>query len=180
MKIKNLLLNKKLSVLITVGMMYGALVGLNHLWNNSTKVWVCENSEFITKRRAHGAFGRTREYIAKYSDKTHKAGRVYHSVDKSHIFLGGIELIRYTSGYSKYDEVILDNFFKYISYKDGEGYGNYDGIVDVIRISENHPINGISGYLYRDKNYKEFKKEFDKGDRVLAEAKEKFKDYFSK
>lgn len=161
-------------VVIVLGIGYSFLVGLNHLAHSSTNVNINGDSKTITKWKAKGAFSRTREYFSEDNDCIH------HSVDEMKLF-SSIELDRFISKNRKdyrSDEVTVSSFSKYISYSDGNGDGPYDGLVDKIYISSLHPVNGVSGWLERDKHYKDFKEQFDEGDRVLAEAKENFKHYF--
>lgn len=164
---------KELSyVLIGVGIFYSFFVGVNHLVNRGTEVEVRDGSTIITKRKARGAFSHVYEFISE--DKN----SLYHSVTERNFF-GSTKFTRFKAYNSVSEEADINgNFSAYMSYKDGGIDGAHDGLVDRIIIIGKSPVSGVSGTLYRDKHYNEYKEEFDEGDRVLAEAKENFKHYF--
>jgi len=101
----------------------------------------------------------------------------FHSVskiDKTNF----IEFTQYDSENFKENEVRQYCFFgpsKFIT--DGGVYGKNDGLVDKIYITGSM-FGKTSGTLIRKENYEKFKNEFDQADKLLAETKEKFSEYF--
>lgn len=111
-----------------------------------------------------------REYI--YSNS--------HSVIKPDGALGYTSFSIYQDGDYREDQVYQDRpcfLGPDLKMSDGGTYGEPDGLVDEIYI-EGRMFSGVNGVLTREKNYSRFKSEFDKADRVLAESKERFAEYF--
>jgi len=102
----------------------------------------------------------------------------YHSVTRPDGAFGHTELRRSHNGNYRNDEVYQ---FRFLGpsrvMTDGGIYGENDGLVDRIHIMGPR-FGGITGVLTREENYEIFKEEFDRADRVLAETKERFKEYF--
>ena len=58
-------------------------------------------------------------------------------------------------------------------------YGKNDGLVDRICFLGLRPFDDVTDFLDREKDYDRYKDEFDNADRVLAEDKERFSEYFN-
>lgn len=84
----------------------------------------------------------------------------------------------YSTRDKAYKEIFKDEYFSgrgVICILDGGLCGKSDGLADRIRIFGNR--FGINGVLYRDRDYNEFKDEFDRADRLLAKTEEGFEKY---
>jgi hypothetical protein len=102
----------------------------------------------------------------------------YHSVTKPDKAFGHTDFTRHHDGDYRNDEVYQ---FRFLGpsrvMTDGGMYGENDGLVDRIHIMGLR-FGGVTGVLNREENYERFKDEFDNADRVLAETKERFAEYF--
>jgi hypothetical protein len=98
----------------------------------------------------------------------------YHSVTRADGAFSSTRFDRYDDGNNKIDGVFQFRLFG--STKLMDDYGS-DGSVDRIHIVCPE-FGGIAGVLKRENDYKKFKDEFDKADRILAETKERFAGYF--
>jgi len=119
-------------------------------------------------------FGILFPYMLLTNEKTIKDSG--YSIEKLSLSFTNTEFERY----SHKDAVFKSHPFKSdVHLVDGGSFGERDGLVDYLYISGSHEIKGSNfelktGLLYRNKDYKEFKEEFDKADRLLAETKERF------
>lgn len=95
-----------------------------------------------------------------------------HSVTKPD---GAFGFTTYIEDYRN-DRIYQSRWFSFKTMTDGYPYGKQDGLVDKISIKTLEK----SSTFYRNSDYELHKKRFDKADKLLAETKKRFKEYFEK
>jgi len=90
-----------------------------------------------------------------------------------------IQLSRFVSDGKIYsDRVYVFNFLSDSEfYTDGGGDGKYDGLVDRIHVISHF---GDDLWIKRSEHFEQFRSKFEEADKILADTKERFKDYFQK